>query len=363
MASKRYDKKIGKALLFMDKIKVLHILNTGSYSGAENVVITIIKHMETYVDGIYLSPDGNIRNYLEENNISFYPVKKLNIPNLKRAIHKIQPDILHAHDFTAGIVSAFSTRKIPIINHIHNTPPWLKRPCLKSMAYGISCTRYNWIFTVSSSILHEYIFGKYIATKSTMIGNPFHAQMVREKSKLSGLNIPSDIVFLGRFSKQKNPFLFIEIIKDLTRSLPDIQAIMVGGGELYAQIETCIYELNLEKNITLYGFQENPYGLLNAGKVLCMPSLWEGLPIAALEALSLGKPVVASPAGGLTDIIDPSCGQICNSKEAFVNELYQLLTNATYYQSKCNRAHKRTLQLDDMPRYIQLIYKTYNSII
>ena len=102
----------------------------------------------------------------------------------------------------------FSTRKIPIINHIHNTPPWLKRPCLKSMAYGISCTRYNWIFTVSSSILHEYIFGKYIATKSTMIGNPFHAQMVREKSKLSGLKIPSDIVFLTHFQTKKPIFIY-----------------------------------------------------------------------------------------------------------------------------------------------------------
>ncbi len=346
----------------MKKIKVLHILNTGSYSGAENVVITIINNMKEYVDGIYLSPDGNIRNHLEENNISFYPVKKLSISNLKKAIHKIKPDILHAHDFTAGILSALSTRKIPIINHIHNTPPWMKTLSLKSIVYGISCIQYNWILTVSSSILKEYVFGKYITPKSTMIGNPFNIQIVREKAMVATLKSPSDIVFLGRCSKQKNPFLFLDIIKNLSKLLPNIQAIMVGDGELRQQVESRIHELGLENNITLYGFQDNPYGLLNAGKVLCMPSLWEGLPIAALEALLLDKPVVASPVGGLIDIIDPSCGQLCNTREAFVNELYQLLTNATYYQSKCNGAHQKIMGLNDMPHYIQTIYKIYKSI-
>jgi len=70
----------------MKKIKVLHILNTGSYSGAENVVITIIKNMAISVDAIYLSPDGSIRNHLEENSISFYSIEKLTVSNLKKLL-------------------------------------------------------------------------------------------------------------------------------------------------------------------------------------------------------------------------------------------------------------------------------------
>lgn len=347
----------------MKKVKVLHILNTGSFSGAENVVITIINNMAKFVDAIYLSPDGSIRNHLEENNISFYPIEKLTVSNLKKAINTINPDLLHAHDFTAGIVSSLSTRKIPIINHIHNTPPWMKKLTLKSIIYGISCIQYKWILTVSSSIIREYVFGEYINSKSTMIGNPLQIQTIREKAIVAKLKEPSDIVFLGRCSRQKNPFLFLDIINDLTKLLPDIQAIMVGDGELRQQTEFRILELGLENNITLYGFQENPYGLLNAGKVLCMPSLWEGLPIAALEALSLGKPVIASPVGGLVDIIDPTCGQLCNTKEAFINELHQLITNATYYQSKCNGAYKRIIEQNNLPNYIHTIYTIYNSIL
>ena len=196
-----------------------------------------------------------------------------------------------------------------------------------------------------------------------MIGNPLQIQTIREKAITAELKAPSDIVFLGRCSRQKNPFLFLDIIRSLTKLLPDIQAIMIGEGELRLQIESRIHELGLGNNVILYGFQENPYGLLNAGKVLCMPSVWEGLPIAALEALSLGKPVIASPVGGLVDIIDPTCGQLCNTKEAFVNELYQLITDATYYQSKCTGAHKKIKALTDLPHYIHSVYMIYNLIL
>jgi len=70
-----------------------------------------------------------------------------------------------------------------------------------------SCIQYNWILTVSSSTIKEYIFGKFISSKSSMIGNPLQIQTIREKAITAELKAPSDIVFLGRCSRQKNPFL------------------------------------------------------------------------------------------------------------------------------------------------------------
>ena len=50
--------------------------------------------------------------------------------------------------------------------------------------------------------------------------------------------------------------------------------------------------------------QSNPYPYLNAGKVMVMPSAWEGFGLAAVEGMCLGKPVVCSGVGGLADIVD-----------------------------------------------------------
>ena len=102
---------------------VLHILNTNSYSGAENVAITLIRAMhKRYPDYrlIYVSPDGPIRERLDSEGVEFEPIEKISRRNIRRLIKKYRPSVIHAHDFTASIVSAFSTFKVPVISHIHN---------------------------------------------------------------------------------------------------------------------------------------------------------------------------------------------------------------------------------------------------
>ena len=57
-----------------------------------------------------------------------------------------------------------------------------------------------------------------------------------------------------------------------------------------------------------------------------MPSLWEGFGLAAVEALTLGLPVVCSGAGGLCDIVNDSCGKICKTLDEYVSELVAMPT-------------------------------------
>jgi glycosyltransferase involved in cell wall biosynthesis len=114
---------------------------------------------------------------------------------------------------------------------------------------------------------------------------------------------------------QKNIFFLLEILKDLKVLKPDMTVSIVGEGELRKEFEDKISEYNLQDNITLYGFQKNPYPYIMAAKVMCMPSAWEGFGLAAVEGMALGKPVVAAPVGGLTSIIDDSCGKLCSKKK------------------------------------------------
>ena len=114
-------------------------------------------------------------------------------------------------------------------------------------------------------------------------------------------------------------------MNDIQREMP-VKAVMIGDGELREIVEEKIQELGLEEIINLKGFLENPYEVLQKCKVLCMPSRWEGFGLAAVEALALGVPVVATEVGGLPGIIDESCGKLCDSKETFVEEIGSLLS-------------------------------------
>ena len=119
----------------------MHILNTSSYSGAENVAITIINNMNSDYECAYVSMDGLIRSVLDKNGITFLPISKMSIREISRIIAIYKPDIIHAHDFTASVVSSLSTRKIPIISHIHNNSPWIKTYHPYSFAYLVTAMK------------------------------------------------------------------------------------------------------------------------------------------------------------------------------------------------------------------------------
>ena len=163
-------------------MKIIHILNSNSYSGAENVAMTIINKMKAEHDIIYVSPEGNIRQYLEKNNIRYEPIKKVSIKEIRRVIKKYKPDIIHAHDFTASIIASICGKKVKTISHLHSNPTWIKSINLKTILYLISTIKYNKILLVSKSILNEYIFKKYIQKKSLIIGNPIDINKIIEQA-------------------------------------------------------------------------------------------------------------------------------------------------------------------------------------
>lgn len=347
------------------KQRVLHILNTGSYSGAENVVITIIEAFRKYgndTEFVYVSLDGPIREVLQKNKIEFEPISKMKVSEIKRIIKKHRPDIIHAHDFTASIICSAAVSKIPIISHLHNNPPWIKTYCLNSFIYGLTCIKYKKILGVSESVFDEFVFGKQIKSKTCVIGNPIDISKIQKRSDETVDNESYDVVFLGRLTEQKNPLMFIDIIAKSKKSLPEITAVMLGEGELRADIEKKISEYQLENNIKLKGFVSNPYGILRNSKLLCIPSKWEGFGLAAVEALALGKPVLASPVGGLPGIVTKECGGVFGSDEEFTDEIVKLLEDEEYLSAKEHKALERAEEIDNIEGYIKQIGNIYDEI-
>lgn len=111
----------------------------------------------------------------------------------------------------------------------------------------------------------------------------------------------------------------------------------------------------------MLGFNSNPYGLLNNTKLVVVPSVWEGFGLAAVEALSLGKPVLAAPVGGLKNIVDESCGKLCDCKKEFVDELDMLLKDDGYYGEKSKNAIMKSNCFDNISSYKNQIIKIYKE--
>ena len=284
-------------------MRVMHLLASDKFSGAENVVCQIIKNVKD-CDCVYVSPDGPIADRLKEEGLEFFPLGKLSPKEVKRAIKTVKPSIIHAHDFRASVISAHVAKKIPVISHLHNNSPWLKKRGIYTFVYARSCKKYKKILTVSDSVFDEFVYGEKFKEKLLVVGNPVNITPVRHKAGEILSEKEFDVCYLGRLTEAKQPLLFLEIVAKLKESKPHIKAIMIGDGELKEQVEQKIQELSLCDNVFLTGFLTNPYEVMKTCRVLLMPSKWEGFGLAAVEAMALGIPVVCSGVGGLPLIVE-----------------------------------------------------------
>lgn len=340
----------------------MHILNSSRFSGAENVIITIINQMKSDYELYYVSRDGTIREKLEQENIIFVPIKTLSITEIRKIVVKYKPDLIHAHDFTASIICSVFGWKQPVISHLHNNSLWLRTYHPYSFLYLLTSIMYKKILMVSPSVLEEYVFRKYIEKKSRIVGNPNNIANIIIKSNAFQSDSYFDIVFMGRLTEQKNPLRFIRIIEKVLQQA-DVTCAMIGQGELEVECRTLIEEHKLEKEIKLLGFLDTPYPILKQAKILCITSDWEGYGLVAVEALANGIPVLATAVGGLPTIVDDQCGKICNNNGEFVEEIVKLNEEPDYYSAKSKQALQRADELNNIESYIASLKQCYEQML
>jgi glycosyltransferase involved in cell wall biosynthesis len=346
-------------------MKVAHIINSKIYSGLENVACSIMEYFkENYkdVEMIYVTQDGPIVEVLKEKKLNYYIIEKMNIKNIKKFIKEYKPDILQAHDFTASVICALANTKIPIINHLHNNPPWIKKISINSVAYLYAGIKAKKILTVSESIENEYIFSKFIFNKIVVVDNPVSREPILSMVKKNNYNKKYDICCVGRLTEQKNPKKFIEIVKKLKDINKNIRAVWVGTGELYEDAIKYRNDLNLQKNISFLGFQKNPYKYMASSKIFMLTSDWEGYGLVAFEALTLGLPCVVSNVGGLPKIVNNKCGLLASDINEYIKEISNLLNSKDYYDAKANYAIKQSKTLENICKYMEKLNKIYGEL-
>lgn len=342
-------------------MRVLHLLKSNKFSGAESVVLTIMGLFPEY-EMIYASLDGPIKQVVEDAGYRFYALESSKISSVQKAIIELKPDIVHAHDFSMSTSAAWAAGKIPVISHLHNNPPWLGKIHPKSVMFALALPHIQQVISVSESVQKEYLFGRLMNGKNTVLGNFVDVERVRRMAQEPCPCGDVDLVFLGRLSAPKQPLLFCEIVKQVKEKIPGVTARMIGDGELAGEVRSYLSENGLQDTIELVGFQSNPYTYLKGGKIMVMPSAWEGFGLAAVEALSLGIPVICSGAGGLANIITDECGKICDSINDYVAEIQKLVSITKVYDEKSAKAKKRAEDYNDVQEYKRKLKDIYYRI-
>lgn len=345
-------------------MKVLHILNTNRFSGAENVVCQIIDVFKNDINMAYCGLEGPIRQVLKERNISFLPIKERSVNCIKDVLREFQPDVVHAHDMRASFFAALACGKIPLICHIHNNAFDSRALSIKSILFLLAAIKAKHIFWVSRTSFSGYLFHCFLKRKSTVLQNVINVDSLIRKRNEDHFNYDYDVVFVGRLTYQKNPERLIEIFHKLVKKNPNVKCGIVGDGDLFEKISNLIKEKSLEKNIFMLGFQSNPLKILSDSKAMLMSSRWEGLPMCALEALALGVPVVSTPSDGMDAIIQQKeNGFLSDDDDELVEFLDRLVGDKTLHGKISESCLKLSKEYNDLRVYEKRLNDVYKRVI
>jgi glycosyltransferase involved in cell wall biosynthesis len=127
----------------------------------------------------------------------------------------------------------------------------------------------------------------------------------QEKLKSLQLGLDVKIVFsAANLKPQKNPLDMVLAAKTVIQKIPNAVFLYLGEGELKAKTQELIETLKLKNNFKLLGHREDVFELLYIADVFALSSLWEGLPMAVAEALSMQVPCVCYNVGGIGEIVE-----------------------------------------------------------
>ena len=344
-------------------MKVMHVLNSRIYSGAEKVVCQIIKSFRS-VEGmemVYCSPDSDIvRQMLAEQDVTYLPMETMSTKELGRVIAEQKPDLLHAHDMRASFFAALCCGNIPLVSHIHNNAYDARGLSPKTVAYLLAGFKAKHILWVSNSSFEGYAFHRLFAKKSSVLYNIIDTQAIYRKLAADENTYDYDMIYVGRLTYQKDPQRLMRLCACLKESKPDVKVAIVGTGELLEEVQALCAQLGLQDNVHFLGFQSNPIKMVHDSKAMILTSRWEGTPMCALEAMALGTPIVSTPSDGMKDIVvDGVSGYLTDDDSIMAEKLLKIMEDPAHQAALSRQGKAIFARINDEEHYQEAIAACY----
>jgi glycosyltransferase involved in cell wall biosynthesis len=328
------------------KNKIIHIITRLDKGGsAENTLLTalgidekkyevILVKGPTYESRMSNKEHATISANLKEARLK--GVKIVNIPFLLRRINPVydllalfslyvflikeKPSIVHTHTSKAGLLGRLAAKLagIPIIIH---TPhghvffgyfgPVKTKIFIILENYASRIT--NKMIALTNKERDDHVLfritdeDKFVVIPSGVELNKFRELPFNEKQNLKKeLGIPENSLIIGtvgRLEPVKGPEFLIKAAGNIISKYPDAFFIFTGDGPLEQDLKKKAFDLGIKENIIFLGWKDDVSKIISIYDVFALPSLNEGMGRVLVEAMALGKSIVASNIGGIPDLV------------------------------------------------------------
>lgn len=370
-----------------DKIlNILHIITRLDKGGSTDIVLSFAEHQAkqhsvTVISGKTVPKDQEQAQLIAEKSgfkLIFIPelVREISIINdclafiqLIKIISKENYDLIHTHTSKAGILGRWAASFAQTFNSQLSTMQIIHMPhghifygyygFLKTQLFilleRITALITDKIITLTKIGSEEHLkFGiasqkKFVAISNGINEKKYLSFKVDTANKKKELDIPPGsivVTTVARLEPVKGVRYFIESIPLITQSLNhQITFLIVGDGSLRNELEQQAKSLNVD--IKFLGERNDVPEILTISDIFVLPSLMEGFGIVLLEAMILGKPVIATSVGGIPEIVvDKETGLLVppSNPEKLAAAIIQLLENSSLRKKLGEKGKQRVLQ-------------------
>jgi glycosyltransferase involved in cell wall biosynthesis len=235
-------------------------------------------------------------------------------PALLKLLREKKADILHMHGYGATTFGRMCAWRmgIPSILHEHanhGDTPWFQKVADKLLAphtdIAIAVSESTGEFTTRARLMPaERTKVVYLGAPLDEFARPRSAEEITAARAAMGI-APGTIAVgtITRLMPSKGNQYLVEAAPQVLAAHPAVRFFIVGEGELQAELEAQARALGLGDRLVFTGFTRDVAAALSALDIVVFPSLWEGTPLTVFETLAMGKPIAATDADGLVDVL------------------------------------------------------------
>ncbi len=301
-------------------MKVLKIIHTQGHGGAENafrwLAYGLVKEGVEVIAAIpesgHICDKSWIARALEEVAIPYVTFDKSGSPlkllrSVADIIARVEPDIVHSHLLDSNFYSSLACRLrgIPHVCTEHGDLLFIRGKTAPIKYASIAfCSR---LVVCVSEAVRQRASRVVPARKLETVSNGIRFFKPGPSTFRAEFGIPeTDVVIgnVGNLYPVKGQKYLIDAFDQLRRVHSGAHLVLVGRGSEKNSLERQVRELGIpERKVIFTGFREDVENILNGLNLYVQPSLSEGHPLALLEAMSLGIPVIASEVGGIPELL------------------------------------------------------------
>lgn len=363
-----------------DRVRILHVLAPAREGGLERVVAMLSEGQgrdRAHVAAVVTPEDAKEHPFIDALEAAGIPVTPVVVGGrgylreyrlLGALIDRVHAGVVHTHGYRADVIGGIAARarRVPAVSTVHGFTGGSRRNRFNETVQLFALRRADAVLAVSRPLVDRLARAGVPPEKVRWIPNGFapSSNALTRAASRQALGIPNDALvagWVGRLSREKGADVMLDA---LSLSDSSWRLSIVGEGIEREQLRAQAAQLGIEDRVMWHGAVPNAGALMTAFDAFVLSSRTEGTPIALLEAMHAGVPIVATQVGGVPDVVSAEHALLVASEQpsAIAAALSELRRDPSAAARRSERARERVLRDFSAGAWVAAVEEVYQRV-